>query len=151
VNDLAPGLARCRALRDLNGDEIIALARLVEGREVAAGDPLFREGDEADEILVIAEGAVRLERGREALGVLGSGELLGGVCLAAVGQRACDAIAEEDVHVLALSRSAYLQLRVDHPLIALALHEGLLRELAGSVRALIDAQAMLSGPRAPAA
>jgi CRP-like cAMP-binding protein len=141
VSDLAPGLARCRVLRDLNGDEIIALAMLVEARQFCAGDPLFREGDDADEVLVIAEGAVRLERAREPLGVLAAGEMLGGTCLTSVGQRACDAIAEENVQVLALSRSAYLQLRVDYPLVALALHESLLRELAGNVRALVEAGA----------
>jgi CRP-like cAMP-binding protein len=138
LSDLAPGLARCRVLRDLTGDEILALSLLVEARQVRAGDPLFREGDEADEVIVIAEGAVRLERARETLGVLGSGEMLGGVCLTSVGQRGCDAIAEEDVELLALSRGAYLQLRSDHPSVALALHEGLLRELAQSVRALAD-------------
>jgi CRP-like cAMP-binding protein len=138
VSDLAPALARCRVLRELSGEELDSLALLVEARDVSAGDSLFREGDEADEVLVIAEGAVRLERGRESLGLLGSGEMLGGVSLASVGLRACDAIADGDVRILALSRGAYMQLRADYPSVALALHEGLLRELAISVRALVE-------------
>jgi CRP-like cAMP-binding protein len=125
-------------LRDLGADEQAALSGLLEPRRIAAGDPLFREGDEADEVLLISEGAVRLERARKQLGVLGPGELLGGVCLTSVGQRACDAIAENDVELLALSRSAYLQLRGDQPRAALALHEALLRELALHLRSLAD-------------
>jgi hypothetical protein len=44
------------------------------------------------------------------------------------------------VRVLALTRSAYLQLRADHPLVALALHEGLLREVAAQVRSLAESE-----------
>jgi CRP-like cAMP-binding protein len=138
VSDLAPALARCRVLRELSGDALDSLALLLEARDVLAGDSLFRAGDEADEVLVIAEGAVRLERNRQALGLLGPGEMLGGASLASVGLRACDAIADGDVRVLALSRGAYMQLRADHPSVALALHEGLLRELAVNVRALVE-------------
>ena len=141
MNDLVPGLARCRVLRELSGEEILALSLLVEARRIPVGDPVFREGDEADEVLVIAEGSVRLERNRGALGVLGSGEMIGGVCLTSVGRRVCDAIADEDVQLLALSRGAYLQLRADHPFVALSLQEGLLRELAVSVRALASGSA----------
>jgi CRP-like cAMP-binding protein len=131
-------LARCPVLRDLTREELGTLAMLVESREIRAGSAVFREGDEADELLVIASGTVRLERAREAVGLLPAGEVLGGACISAIGRRACDAIADEDVCVLALSRGAYLRLRADFPSVALRLHEGLLRELASHVRALVE-------------
>lgn len=138
MNDPGASLARCRVLRDLGPEEIAALAMVVETREIAAGDALFREGDEADELLVIAGGWVRLERAREPLGLLAPGEVLGAACLAAIGRRACDAIAEDDVSVLALSRGGYVRLRADFPSVALSLQEGLLRELGTHVRALSE-------------
>jgi len=140
LSDPSEALARCRVLADLTREQLGALVPLVEVRDLSAGSSLFREGDEADEVLLIAEGSVRLERGRVAFGVVGSGEVLGGVSLASVGRRGCDAIAEEGARVLALTRSAYMQLRADHPFVALALHEGLLRELASHVRALAESQ-----------
>ena len=135
------GLGRCRALGDLTGEQLQALAGLMEPREYESGESLFREGDEAEEVLVIAQGSVRLERERTTLGVIGEGEMLGGVSMASVGRRACDAIAAEEVRALALSRGAYTQLRVDHPAIALALQDGLLREIATCVRALAESRA----------
>jgi CRP-like cAMP-binding protein len=135
------GLGRCRALGDLTSEQLQALAGLMESREYAPGESLFREGDEAEEVLVIAQGSVRLQRERATLGVIGEGEMLGGVSMASVGRRACDAIAAEDVRALSLSRSAYTQLRADFPAIALALQDGLLREIAACVRALAESRA----------
>jgi CRP-like cAMP-binding protein len=134
------GLSRCRVLGDLTSEQLEALAGLMEPREFEVGGSLFLEGDEAEEVLVIAQGSVRLERERETLGVIGEGEMLGGVSMASVGRRACDAIAAEHVRALALSRGAYTLLRADHPAIALALQDGLLREIAVYVRALAESR-----------
>jgi len=134
------GLSGCRALGDLTGEQLKTLADLMEPREFAGGASVFCDGDEAEEVLVIARGNVRLARGRDTLGLIGAGELLGAMSMASVGRRAIDAIAVDEVRALALSRGAYAQLRADHPAIALALQDGLLREIAAHVRALAQSR-----------
>jgi hypothetical protein len=51
-----------------------------------------------------------------------------------IGKRECCALAETPVRLLTLSRESYLRLRLDLPQVALALQEGILRDLASVVR-----------------
>jgi CRP-like cAMP-binding protein len=132
-------------LRDLGAVERIALGKFLEERHLEQGEVLFRAGQEAAEMLLIAEGSIKLEDRGAGLGLAAAGDMLGGASLTCIGRRQCDAIAAEPTRVLALEREGYLRLRADFPTIALALQEALLRELAVCVRAALDA----SPPEAP--
>jgi CRP-like cAMP-binding protein len=99
---------------------------------------VFAAGEEAAELFLVEAGRVRIEAGGRAFGSLGAGEALGALSLVAIGARQCDAIAEGEVALLALSREAYLRLRGEAPSVALAVQESILRRFAGSVRAVLD-------------
>jgi CRP/FNR family transcriptional regulator len=126
-------------LEEIGEQERLELARYLVERELAAGAELFREGDEADEMLLLSSGRVRLEHDGQPLGAVGRGEVLGALAIIAVGARECDALVEEPTRVLALSRTSYQRLRSECPSAALRLQEAILRTLAGSVRQLLRA------------
>lgn len=123
-------------LAELSATELELLDELLEEREYDDGNVVFSRHDEAEGLLLILEGAVRLEHEGKKLGTLPSGEPLGGAALVAIGKRECDAIAIGQTHVLMLDRECYHRLRVDSPGTALVLQEGILRGLAAATRAL---------------
>ena len=130
-------LTRCAVLQDLGSNDRKLLRDYMEERSVEAGSALFYAGEEASDLLIVAEGCVRVETDGQARGVVGPGEVLGGLSLVAIGTRACTAKAEDAVRVLALSREAYLRLRTEAPMIALVVQESILRSFAGSVRGVL--------------
>ncbi len=129
-------LTRCAVLQDLGSNDRKLLRGYMEERSVEAGSALFYAGEEASDLLIVAEGCVRVETHGQG-GVLGPGEVLGGLSLVAIGTRACTAKAEDAVRVLALSREAYLRLRTEAPMVALVVQESILRSFAGSVRGVL--------------
>jgi CRP-like cAMP-binding protein len=106
----------------------------MEERTLQSGDDVFRAGDEAEELLLLVDGHVRLEIKGVSMGRTGPGDVLGGASLVSIGNRECDAIAETPLALLVLSRESYLRLRSDAPQLALDLQEAILREFAGVVR-----------------
>ena len=137
MKDLKDVLSEAPALRDLAFEELIALGAALEDERFEEGEELFRRGDEASQLLFIADGSIRVERDGAALGKLSAGDVIGAVALNTIGERECDAIAEGPARVLSLSRESYLRLRGDFPTVALALQEGLIREMAGNIRAAV--------------
>jgi CRP-like cAMP-binding protein len=125
-------------LEDLGSSERDQLSEYLEARGLRAGQALFRTGEEGGELFLVARGRVRVESGGRSLGALGNGDVLGALSLVAIGTRQCDAIAEDDALLLALSREAYLRMRLEVPGIALAIQESILRRFTGAVRAVLD-------------
>ena len=113
------------------------LVDFLEPRSYEPGFLLFQQGDEAAELIVIAEGQVVLRRGGDEIGRVDVGDCIGGVSLVAIGIRECEAAAEDRVEVLSLTRESYLRLRADHPSVALDLQEAILRQFGGALRELL--------------
>ena len=134
-------LAGFSVLRELSDAECARLLELLEERHLDAGDALFRARDEAEELLFIAAGRLRIEVDGKSHGELAAGQVLGAASLVVIGDRACDAVASEPTRLLGLSREAYLRLRGDYPHVALALQEGILRDFASLVREALAAPA----------
>jgi len=131
-------LAKFELLQELGDDGLELLAEFVEERRLCAQDYAFRAGDEAEELLLIVDGDLRLERKGRQLGRIRAGNAVGSVSLVAIGNRECDAIAENPVLLLVLSRESYLRLRSDAPQLALGLQEAVLREFANYVREAVS-------------
>jgi CRP-like cAMP-binding protein len=125
-------------LEDITENDRRALGEYAREHRFDQGQEVFREGREADALLFVIEGRVRLERKGEEIGFIDSGDVLGALSLFTIGTRKCDAVAEEPTRVLSLSRENYLRMRADDPAIALGLQEGILRSLAGAVRDSLD-------------
>jgi CRP-like cAMP-binding protein len=128
-------LKRFPLLSELSESDRDALFELLESQVFRKGRSLFRHTAEADGLLLLVSGVVRLSRGAdEDLGTVGPGDVLGGAALLCMGQREVTAKAEQDCKVLALPRNAYRRLVEDYPRTACRLTEGIARDLASLLR-----------------
>jgi CRP-like cAMP-binding protein len=132
-------LKRFPLLSDLTDSDREAVAELLEPIELVPGRQCFREGQEAEGLLLIDRGELRLEseRGGE-LGASGEGTAIGGLSLLVVGPRELTAIAVAPTRVLQLSRSSFLRLAEDYPRTGLRLAQAIMAEFAGAVREGLD-------------
>jgi CRP-like cAMP-binding protein len=137
VNEI--DLKRFSLFSDLTDSDREAVAELLEPIELVPGRQCFREGQEAEGLLLIDHGELRIEsqRGGE-LGNSGEGTALGGLSLLVVGPREVTAIAIAPTRVLQLSRTAFLRLSEDHPRTGLRLAQAITAEFAGAVREGLD-------------
>ena len=126
-------LAGVPFLDEVGREERLSLLPYLAERTFAPGQRIFQSGDEAQEMLVLLEGQVRVESRGSELCTLGVGEVIGGVSLALVGHRRCGLVALTAVRALALERTAYLRLRTDAPAVALVLQEALVRSFVRAV------------------
>jgi CRP-like cAMP-binding protein len=140
----AGDLKRFPLLAELSDEDRDALFELLEVQSIRKGRSIFRETAEADGLVFIASGEVRLSSTRhEDLGVLGEGQVLGGAALLSMGQREATAKAEEDCEILLLPRTAYRRLVDDHPRTACRLTEAVAADLASLLRESLDPLARL--------
>jgi CRP-like cAMP-binding protein len=83
------------------------------GIEFAAGQYLFRQGEDGDRMFVVLEGKVEIILHQEGLEVriarCGVGDYLGEEVIAALGKRSADARAVTKVRVLAVDRRNFLR------------------------------------------
>jgi CRP/FNR family transcriptional regulator len=122
-------------LAQLDDAEREAVADELEPLDLAAGIPLFREGEPADGALFVAEGRVRVHSPRAGLDAeFGVGEALGTLSLVVDGPREATAETVSPARIWRLSRSAYRRLAEVAPAAACRLIEGILRDCAGTVR-----------------
>jgi CRP-like cAMP-binding protein len=103
------GLARTALFCALPEPQLAELAALARIRRLAAGETLFRKGEESRALYVVLRGRIRISsgsaEGREAvLNLLAPGETFGEVALVDGGQRTADAAAVEPVVLAGLDR-----------------------------------------------
>jgi CRP-like cAMP-binding protein len=99
----------------------------------------MREGQEADGLLLVDQGSLRLESARCGdLGEAGPGASLGAVSLVVVGPREVTAVASEPTRLLRLSRTAFHRLVEDSPRAAARILETLVQDFAAAVRSGLD-------------
>jgi len=125
-------------------DDREALAELLEEKTLAAGRRAFSEGSEAEEVVFVISGSLRLKSRRAGdLGCIGAGQTLGGLCLVAVGLREATAMAEEPTRIAVLPRSAFPRLADDAPRTACRLLEAVGAEAGSLLRMTLD---QVAGP-----
>lgn len=124
---------------ELSGDDREVLFELLEPKTVPKGRSLYRETAEADALVLIASGSLRLssKRGKD-LGAVGPGSVLGGASLLTMGQREATAKAEVACEVLLLPRTSYRRLVEDYPRTACRLTEAIAADLAALLREALD-------------
>ena len=132
-------LKRFPLLAELSDEDREALFELLELRTVRKGRSLYRETAEADGLVLLASGRVRLSSKRCAdLGPVEEGAILGGASLLVMGQREATVKAEADCEVMLLPRASYRRLVEDYPRTACRLTEALASELASLLRESIE-------------
>jgi CRP-like cAMP-binding protein len=139
-------LKRFRLFSELTDAEREAVAELLEPIDLIPGRQCFREGQEAEGLLLVDSGELRLESQRSgALGSAGEGTALGGLSLLVLGPREVTAIAAAPTRVLQLSRSSFLRLSDDYPRAGLRLLQAIVAEFAVAVRQGLDRIASVAG------
>jgi NTE family protein len=128
-----------RLLTELNDEDRDALAQLLDEKQLAQGRRIFTEGTEAEGLVLITSGTVRIQSKRSGVvEFFDAPAALGALSLVSVGPRECTAIAETSCEVLVLARTAYRRLVDDHPRTACRLTEGMIEEAAGLIRGGLD-------------
>jgi NTE family protein/lysophospholipid hydrolase len=130
TDDLLAFLRSNELFRGLPAEALAVLADSLTPVRLAAGEPLFRQGDAGDALFLVKEGrlAVSAEAGTgppRAVGVVGPGECVGEGALLLSAPRAASVHAETPALLLALSRQTFER--------AAAAHAGLRAVLAGVV------------------
>jgi CRP-like cAMP-binding protein len=102
-------LRACALFQALTPDRLKRIADVATHRDLAAGAPIFREGEPGDEMYVLVAGKVRISRrvagaGEEALGILGPGSHFGEMAMVDDAPRSADAFAHTACALAVLRR-----------------------------------------------
>jgi NTE family protein len=124
---------------DLEEHDRRVLSDYLEQERVPAGRCLFREGDAATGLVLVAKGrlGVASERTGE-LGSLGRGAWLGEASLVSVGSREATVTALKSSVILRLERSSLRLMLEEAPRMAAHLIEALAAALVGTLRRFVD-------------
>lgn len=132
--DLDPveALRRAPLFRGFTPVGLNILAQAMARRSVGSGTYVFRTGEPASALSIVARGTVQLlpREGGAPLGELGPGEALGGFSLLSTGEHLVSAMAASDVELLELSLPAFRKLQQDKPQAGLKLALALGADLA---------------------
>jgi CRP/FNR family transcriptional regulator, cyclic AMP receptor protein len=124
-------------------------AAIAVERALAAGAPLFAEGDAGEAMYVVKSGALRLVQrgaaGERQVGTVGPGEHVGGLALLAPDVRLVSAAAAVPTEVVELGRRAFFKVAQEKPQaclkLALLIAADLARRVGENRAALADALA----------
>jgi SulP family sulfate permease len=138
-------------LRGRKAETVREMEQSLETRHYNAGDPIFAQGDQGDELLLIRRGRVRISLAvgageRYHVASFGRGDFFGDMAFLDSAIRSADAVAETPVDVYAITRSRFDALAEHHPRLGSRFLGGLARALAlrlrqadGEIRAREDA------------
>jgi CRP-like cAMP-binding protein len=106
--------------QDLNDQALEALASLLEPKKLRAGQVIFREHDEADQLYIVAEGRVIVSKHitgdvDHVLTRFGPGEFFGEMGLFDSAPRSASAQTEEDSTLLTLGRDLFRKIVTEYP------------------------------------
>ena len=123
IEDDVALLERVPTLRLLGTAALRMLAIGSEQRDVARGDLLFNEGDDADAGFIVQRGAFRIGNGAGAEIVAGPGALIGELALVVEMQRPSTATALEHSSVIRVARSLFQRVLESDPAAARRLRD----------------------------
>ena len=124
--------------RDLSGEELELLLPLLEERGLTPGRRVFSEGEDADGIVLLTHGAVKLRTAAGFEARVEAPAAFGAAALVAVGVRAMTATTEQPSTVQELSRTAFHRFADDVPRGAVRVLEAIGAELAHLLREGVD-------------
>lgn len=131
----AAALKEFAPFADLSDAEREEVADLLEPRCLSAGETLFAEGDDAEALVLVVDGALKISSPRVAEPAqVRAGTVLGALALFAVGARESSAAGVERSQLLLLRREDFLRLAEDRPRTACRVAMALSGELAAQLR-----------------
>jgi len=123
IEDDVALLERVPTLHLMGTASLRMLAIGSEQRDIARGDLLFKEGDEADSGFVVQRGAFRVDNGLGAEMVAGPGTLIGELALVVAMRRPSSALALEHSTVIRIARSLFQRVLESDPAAARRLRD----------------------------
>lgn len=115
--------------------ELEQVAQLMDEVDVPAGKVLMRQGENGNEMFVIAKGRVSVERNGKVISERGPGSAMGEVALLSEGPRTATVTTLEPSTLLYAGHREFHSLMEEHPSLRLCILEG----LAGKIRLLDEA------------
>ena len=118
---------------------LAALETCMDKRSYKAGEKIFAQGDEGDEMFLIRRGAVRIllplsQKQSHHLATFGRGDFFGEMAFLDPAPRSADAMAFTDTDLFVLSRKRYDALAEEHKKLAIGLVLGVARVLSIRLR-----------------
>jgi serine/threonine protein phosphatase PrpC len=108
-------LAHMPLFSRLTERELLRVMQAVEVREYKDGDLVIREGDKGDELFIVLDGKVRVQRGDQVLTHLGQGEHVGEMALIRSVPRSATVTAVGGAELIAIRRADFFEiLRKEH-------------------------------------
>jgi len=138
-------LERVPTLRLLGSDALRMLAIGSEQRDVARGDLLFKQGDDADSGFVVQRGAFRIDDGAGAETTAGPGTLIGELALVVAMRRPASATALEYSSAVRITRSLFQRVLESDPAAARRLRDEFATRASQITSDILIAGAKLSG------
>jgi CRP-like cAMP-binding protein len=123
IDDDVALLDRVPTLHLLGTASLRMLAIGSEQRDIARGDLLFRQGDDADSGFVVQRGALRVDNGSGAEVIAGPGALIGELALVVPMRRPSSALALEYSTVIRIARSLFQRVLESDPAAARRLRD----------------------------
>jgi CRP-like cAMP-binding protein len=130
-------IASVSVFAGLGRRELEQVARLMDAVEVPPGKVLMRQGENGNEMFVIATGRVSIERNGRVIGERGPGAAIGEMSLLSEGPRTATVTTLEPSRLLYAGHREFHSLMDAHPTIRLHVLEG----LANKIRLLDEASA----------
>lgn len=134
-------LAACSLVRGLSTRELRVVATAMQRRELAQGEVIFQQGDEAEALYVVTRGSVSaIVRVRGAhdrtqrFASLGPGTMFGEMALVDQAGRSADAVADGAACLQVLSREHLDRLTAEHPEVAAKLYRNIAAHLGERLR-----------------
>ena len=144
IEDDVALLERVPTLRLLGTAALRMLAIGSEQRNVARGDLLFNEGDDADAGFIVQRGALRVEDRAGAEIVVGPGALIGELALVVAMRRPSTATALEHSSVIRVARSLFQRVLESDPAAAQRLRDEFTNRTSQIASDILTAGAKLS-------
>ena len=145
IDDDVALLDRVPTLHLLGTASLRMLAIGSEQRDIARGDLLFRQGDDADSGFVVQRGALRIDNGSGAEVIAGPGALIGELALVVPMRRPSSALALEYSTVIRIARSLFQRVLESDPAAARRLRDEFASRSSQIARDILIAGGKLSG------
>lgn len=128
-----------RIFAGLHDNECDAIVRVIKARRGAPGDVLFRQGDPASSMIIVAEGKlgarITLDGQHEAeIAQFGPSEVVGEMALIDPAPRSATIFAKTPALIYVFEREAFERLRSESPIAAAALVRGVMKDVARRLR-----------------
>ena len=116
-------------MADLEIDFGLLTGNGIATRSAKAGEVIFKEGDEADQLFAIKSGEIAIQLGNRTLAELSANSIFGEMALIDDAPRSATAVAKTDVELVPISEKQFLFLVSQTPFFALKVMRVLARRL----------------------